>query len=67
MKGVKMENMEHHVPEFEWLGIHFDASALMMIGITTIIVLILAIAGASRASVTNPSKFRTSWNGRLSL
>jgi F-type H+-transporting ATPase subunit a len=58
MKGVKMENMEHHAPEFEWLGIHFDASALMMIGITTIIVLILAIAGASRASVTNPSKIQ---------
>ena len=34
-----MENMEHKVPEFEWLGINFDASALMMIGITTVIVL----------------------------
>ena len=54
-----MENMEHHVPEFKWLGFTFDASALMMIGITTVIVLILAIAGASRASVTNPSKFKT--------
>ncbi|WP_311198792.1 hypothetical protein [Paenibacillus hexagrammi] len=36
--------MEHHAPEFEWMGIHFDAAALLMIVITTILVLILAIA-----------------------
>lgn len=50
--------MEHHAPGFEFAGIHFDASALLMIVVTSVLVLILAIAGASKASVTNPSKLQ---------
>lgn len=56
LKGVNLENMEHHAPGFELFGLHFDAAALLVIAVTSIIVLILAIAGASRASVTSPSK-----------
>jgi F-type H+-transporting ATPase subunit a len=50
--------MEHHAPGIEWLGFHFDLSALLMISVTSIIVLILAISGARKASVTNLSKLQ---------
>ncbi|MFH5187619.1 F0F1 ATP synthase subunit A [Paenibacillus sp. TAB 01] len=50
--------MEHHAPGIVLGGIHFDLSALLMIGVTSILVLILAIAGASKGSVTNPSKMQ---------
>lgn len=53
-----MENMEHQVPGIELFGLHFDLSALLMIVVTSIIVLILAISGASKGSVTNPSKIQ---------
>jgi F-type H+-transporting ATPase subunit a len=55
---VKLENMEHHVPEAVWFGFHFDLSALLMISVTSIIVLILAISGTAKLSVTNPSKLQ---------
>lgn len=55
---MKLENMEHQVPGVEWFGFHFDLSALLMIGVTSVLVLILAIAGTSKISVTNPSKLQ---------
>ncbi|MCD1260898.1 F0F1 ATP synthase subunit A [Paenibacillus athensensis] len=50
--------MEHHAPGYELFGIHLDLAALLMIGITSIIVLILAISGARKISVATPSKLQ---------
>jgi F-type H+-transporting ATPase subunit a len=53
-----MDNMEHHAPGLDLFGIHFDLAALLAMGVTSIIVLILAISGARRVSVANPSKLQ---------
>jgi F-type H+-transporting ATPase subunit a len=58
MKGVKMENMEHHAPIMELFGVSFDLSAILMIVVTTIVVLILAISATRKNSITNPSKLQ---------
>ena len=58
LKGVKMENMEHLAPIIELFGIHFrsriyhDDRYYQHCGVD------LAISGASKASVTNPSKLQ---------
>jgi F-type H+-transporting ATPase subunit a len=58
MKGVKMENMEHHAPLIELFGFEFDLSAILMILVTSLAVLILAVFATRKASMTNPSKLQ---------
>jgi F-type H+-transporting ATPase subunit a len=50
--------MEHLAPEIVLFGIKFDLAAILMIVLTSIIVLILGISAASKASVTNPGKLQ---------
>jgi F-type H+-transporting ATPase subunit a len=50
--------MEHLAPEIVLFGIKFDLAAILMIVLTSIIVLILGITAASKASVTNPGKLQ---------
>jgi F-type H+-transporting ATPase subunit a len=50
--------MEHVAPIIELFGIPFNLATILMIVITSIVVLVLAISGASNASLTNPSKLQ---------
>jgi F-type H+-transporting ATPase subunit a len=50
--------MEHFAPEIVLFGIKFDLAALLMILLTSIVVLVLALAATSKASVTNPGKLQ---------
>ncbi|KIL37984.1 ATP synthase F0 subunit A [Gordoniibacillus kamchatkensis] len=50
--------MEHLAPEIVLFGIKFDLAAILMILVASIVVLILGVSAASKASVTNPGKLQ---------
>jgi F-type H+-transporting ATPase subunit a len=48
----------HELPIVTWLGIHWDISTILTVTVTSLIVLLLAIAGTRSLSVHNPGKMQ---------
>lgn len=48
----------HELPIVNWLGIDWDLSTIITIAVTSLIVLIIAIAGTRNLSVHNPGKMQ---------